>query len=180
MGVSEQNLISKKALPNIPPIRESNFHTALQNAVVNHSNADFGLILSMVSQDAMELDQFHTPATKPMQNINDLEKRLFINRQALVGQFDTAIEQHCNQLVNSKNKQSCQLQQLLTNNPLIPEANGMADVIANMDLNQQRANSNLLNTVTDTKETNLKEQPSFDSEQWFDSLQQARTYLNVA
>ena len=69
------------------PIRESRFRQQLHESTEQNKKDMFRLLLSMVSQNALELDQFHVPETEQPQPSSDLHKQFFIQRRQVIGAY---------------------------------------------------------------------------------------------
>ncbi|MBU2882301.1 hypothetical protein KO525_06275 [Psychrosphaera sp. B3R10] len=166
-------------------IRESSFRAELTQAVTDNDKAFYNLLMSMVSTDATDLDQFHQYKTTPVETLNDLNKKFNVAHFESVGQFDVETELKCNGFANSGNISSINLAQSLARQPLVAKSdNNLPDeVIANLDYNiklkylaQQKLNRDIeTNSIIDeTKVT-----PKLDVETWFNTLNQARAMENI-
>ena len=169
-------------------VRESAFYSELKQASENSQQSSFALILSMLTQDALELDQFHLPQNQPIENVRDYYKQFNIQQQALEGELNEKRSLAFNHLIQSNHKRSVELELMLKPEALIAAKTSTIDdvIISNMDtncraryLNQQQTDHVQTETVDISKHISHKEN-AIDIESWFNVLEQARTLSKVA
>lgn len=177
-----------KIEPNADVIRELTFRAELTQAVTDNDKAFYNLLMSMVSGDATDLDQFNQYKSTPLQTLNDLNKKFCVPQVDSVGSFDIHTETQCNTFANRGDVRSIKLVQSLTQQPLMAKSeNNLPDeVIANLDYNirlkylaQQKQVREKDNDkqAADTLAKNTA--PKLDVETWFNTLNQARAMENI-
>ncbi len=184
--------------PNITPanvIRESSVFSGIQSSVHNNDKCNFSLLLSMVTQDALELDEFNLPHTQQATSTSDLAKTFHVVSQKLYQESNPEQDRTINQMINSGHKQSATLLLQLQPQALIisdddktQTAELPKNVFNNLNINQKARilkgyQSNSLNTSHENEKPQVMKQnaaPEVDIESWFSVLEQARTISKVA
>jgi len=165
------------------PIRESQFAGALINAVDTQDKCSFNLILSMLTQDATELDQFHLPSTKPPELKSELNSQFNIIDKPIYGTVDSEADIKNAMAIHEGRKQDVVLDLCLKPQPLVKEKYDLSsEIFDNLDFN---ARQRLLNAaeIESKKETAISEkvtEKQIDVETWFNALHQSRVYANVS
>lgn len=169
-------------------VRESDFYSELKHASENGQKDTFALILSMLTTDANELDQFQQPKTKPYTNKSDLYKKHFIQQTELRGDLSSERSISFNQLLTSKQRQSIQLDLAIKPEALLAKDTNVIDgnVFNNLDIN---ARTRFIQHQTDDASVESNEvqklpqatqDREIDVESWFNVLEQARTLSMTA
>jgi len=168
-------------------VRESAFYPELKAASENGNQSTFGLILSMLSQDATELDQFHQPMTKPLQNKRDFYKQFNIQQQQLQGDSNTTRLSELASMFRDDFKRSAELDLLIKPEPLIQSKRNVIadDVLNNLDINvkarlYKQQEVNVQEQAKDKIAIKEKAENEVDVESWFQVLEQARTFSMMA
>ncbi|MDU0111727.1 VC2046/SO_2500 family protein [Psychrosphaera aquimarina] len=182
---------------NIQVIRESSVFSDIQKSVHSNDSSAFSLLLAMVTQDRMELDEFHLPKNKKPKTTSDLEKTFHVVPKKLIDKVNNEQDLMFNQLINSGYRESVSLMLNLHPQPLIStnsEINNPINIPAklfnSLDINQQaklyqEIQSKTSNVVTEapvmtTDKNTDDENIEMDVGTWFSVLEQARTLSKVA
>ena len=188
--MSDQVNPSAQLLENFP-IRESAFYSQIKASTETGDASSFALIMSMLTTDAQELDEFNLPQNDPTKIKDDLYHQFHIRQQALTGQFNADRSVKHNQLVSAGQKDSVHLDLAMQPEPLLEaQAKLPKEVIDNIELNvqsrlYQQDPSLMVNEQKQAEKPDVKvegKQASvneIDVEAWFDVLHQSRT-LSVA
>lgn len=198
MDISDLHSISEQPAPaDHSVIRESRFFKSLQASVTAQQQADFNLLLSMVSQDATELDQFHTPRTRPLTEHSDLQKKFFVSEKPLVGPNSSSLEMAQHTAVCNGELATVHLNYCLHSPTLVNEVYDVdAEVFDNLDFNVRQRLLKIAEQEENAKEPSgsafkQKQQataphkseevyPNVDKDSWFNVLAEARTLSTLS
>ncbi|NVK24838.1 MAG: hypothetical protein HWE10_07910 [Gammaproteobacteria bacterium] len=170
-------------------IRESDFYRELKSATDTGHQQTFALILSMLSNDARDLDEFHQPRTKPATNKTDLYKQFNIQAKTLRGDLSAERSLKFNALTQQKFRQTLQLELAVKPEALLP--NQMSDikpeVYNNLDINvrsrlkaENSGSENSKNQIAENANSQIKDGKDIDVESWFKVLEESRTLSMMA
>lgn len=186
---------------NIKVIRESSVFSDIQKSVQSKDHSAFSLLLAMVTEDKLELDEFHLPVNKTPKTKTDLEKTFHVVPQKLFGKVDSEQDLMFNELIHSGNRESVNLLLSLQPQPLITRHDDPSDainlpaqLINNLSMNQQAklykdiqaqqqaSNSSTIRPLKEVEPAQLANdaEMEMDIESWFSVLEQARTLSKVA
>jgi len=184
---------------NIKVIRESSVFSDIQKSVQNKDHSAFSLLLAMVTEDKLELDEFHLPINKVPKTKSDLEKTFHVVPQKLIGKIDSEQDLLFNELINSGHRESINLLLNLHPQPLITRSddsssaiNLPAQLVNSLGMNQkaklyndiqsqqQTTKSYTEGSLKDVEPLKSNQNPEMDIESWFSVLEQARTLSKVA
>jgi len=184
----QADLSTSDSKPSFEPIRESRFHREICDSRVQQTSDTFRLLLSMVTQDALELDAFNLPETKEPEFDSELEKQFFVQGRKLSGEIPIVRNLEKNQLITAGFKASVDLNLCLHPEPLVTEVYDLpSEVFDNLDFNvrQRLLKSNQIkpksDEVTDQDETAIHatHKAPVDIESWFNVLSEARAYSQL-
>lgn len=180
------NLHTEKK-PSASVIREGVFNSELKQAVSSNDKAFYNLLISMVSKDATDLDEFQQYRTPQTKVLDDVEKKFDLVVKPIVGNFDTEVERQCNQYANRGDITAIKLTQELHSQPLAAQNtyNLPNDVISNLEFNaQQKVKQAFLaeqmkeqDNTTDAHSS--QRENTLDIETWFNTLKQARVFAKL-
>lgn len=192
-----QTETNEPAVNNTHVIRESSVYSDIKKSVQSNDRSAFSLLLAMVTQDRMELDEFHLPQNKAPKNTYDLEKTFHVVPKKLIENVNNEQNLLFNQLLNSGCRESVNLLLNLHPQPLIQRMNDVesgvnipAKLFNSLDVNQQakfyreiecknhtqQKTNKTEHDLTKTVDANVE----MDVESWFSVLEQARTLSKVA
>ena len=183
---------------HINVIRESSVFSGIQNSVQNNDKSAFSLLLAMVTEDKMELDEFHLPVNQTPKTKSDLEKTFHIVPQKLIGKVNNEKDLLCNELVTSGHRESVNLLLSLQPQPLLTRSddsssaiNLPAQLVNSLGINQKAKLYNDIqsqqaikpapvSSLKDVEALPSNQNPEMDIESWFSVLEQARTLSKIA
>lgn len=159
-------------------VRESTFFAEFSSAVQHNDKAFYNLLMSMVSNDATDLDQFHQYKSDAVSVKSDLPQQFDVQVRKINGPFDLNVEHASNQFANLSSGQSIALLQLLSPQPIIDkEESGLPmDVINNLDLNVKQKYFNQRPQTDGETAAAAEEKPQLDVETWFKTLNESRAH----
>lgn len=174
----ELNHINKNA-DNFP-IRESAFYSQIKSSTESGDKASFALLMSMLTTDAKELDEFNLPHTNDSKIKSDLYEQFNVQPKELTGEYSHQRSLLFNQLIQQGDKADVALSLALTPEPLVAEQGKLPpEVVENLDPNVK---SRLLaeKKEVEDKKLDLKTEKEIDVESWFKVLHQSRTIATAA
>jgi hypothetical protein len=168
-------------------IRESDFHSQLQSATVQGDKANFNLILSMVTNDASELDAFHVPKSPASKDISELQQKFFVRPKPIYGKVPSNRSVNQNVWVHDGHLSNVQLDLALEPEPLATEQYDLAaDVFNNLDFNSRNRLLNEASKIESSGEEAISDDikalakyKEVDVESWFNVLTDARAYSKL-
>ncbi len=163
------------------PIRESAFYPQIKASTVSGDSASFALIMSMLTTDAEELDEFHLPHTEAAKIKSDLYGQFNIQQKELTGSYNEQRSLAFNKLVADGNKDSVNLDLALQPEPLVPTQQKFPQILLDsLEPNVKcRLDKAEQTDVSEEKKEAAKPSNEIDVEAWFKVLHESRT-LSVA
>lgn len=164
------------------PIRESAFYSEIKSSTETGDKHAFALLMSMLTTDAQELDEFHLPEVEAAKVKSDLYNQFHIQQQQLTGKFNSARSVSHNELIQQGDKTSVLLDLVLQPEPLLPEQSPLPQAVLDNIEPNVKARLNLQQaSVENTSPVIAEKKPTkeIDVEAWFEVLHQSRT-LSVA
>ena len=162
------------------PIRESAFYTQIKSSTEIGDKASFALIMSMLTTDAKELDEFHLPYSKGNKIKSDLYGQFNVVEKQLTGEYNQKRSLAFNELIQKGDKAAVALDLALKPEPLIEKTSKFPpEVIHNLDPNV-KSRIQEEPTEADAKPVVAKVEKEIDVESWFKVLHQSRTIATAA
>lgn len=177
MAQELNNIIDRNA--NFP-IRESAFYNQIKSSTETGDSASFALIMSMLTTDAKELDEFHLPHIADSKIKSDLYGQFNVREKQLTGNYDQERSVAFNQLVQQGHKVSVDLELALQPEPLIAEPDKFSkQLLDNLDPNVK---SRLDKEQAEPEQAPFvaKVEKEIDVESWFKVLHESRTIATAA
>jgi hypothetical protein len=167
------------------PIRESDFYVEIRNSVDSHSKSDFSFLMSMLSHDVLDSDQFNQVTSSNNLNEQTLRDILGVKEKVIEGEINAAPSVRQNQMVHENQIASVRLSSLLQNEALFFRGSDTpndlpSEVIENIDLNTK---ARLYRDMEINSDTTLNKQSSIhsierpnsmDIDMWLNSINAAR------
>lgn len=162
------------------PLRESAFYGQIKSSTETGDKACFALLMSMLTTDAQELDEFHLPHTKDSKLKSDLYGQFNVQQKALTGDYDKTRSIEFNQLIHQGDKATVALELAMKPEPLTVEPSKFSQqLLENLDPNVR---SRLVEQALENKAAPsiVKAEKEIDVESWFKVLQESRTIATAA
>ncbi len=162
------------------PIRESAFYSQIKSSTETGDSASFALLMSMLTTDAKELDEFHLPHTADDKIKSDLYGQFHIQQKQLAGDFNDQRSLAYNELIHQGDKAAVALDLKLNPEPLIATPEKFSQqLLDNLDPNVK---SRLAGGHDEQPEQPVvaKVEKEIDVESWFQVLHESRALSTAA
>lgn len=162
------------------PIRESYFYNEIKSSTETGDSTSFALLMSMLTNDALELDEFHVPQRQNEQYLDDLKKQFFIQDKPVIKRSDEQRSVMLNELIHQGFKTSVELDLFLKPEGLVEESIQIPQrVLENIEPNV-RAKLDINNPTSNETNTKLNNKNQIDVESWFNVLSESRVFSTAA
>ena len=162
------------------PLRESDFYKEIKSSTETGDSSSFALLMSMITQDALELDEFHVPQRQNEQYLDDLKKQFFIQDKPIIKKSDEHRSVMHNELIHQGFKTSVDLDLFLKPEGLVePSQQIPQEVLENIEPNV-KAKLDLQDTSTAESESKPNTENQIDVESWFNVLSESRLFSAAA
>lgn len=161
------------------PLRESAFYSQIKSSTETGDSASFALIMSMLTTDAKELDEFHLPHTVDDKIKSDLYDQFHIQQGQLTGKFNNRRSLAYNELIHQGEKAAVALDLKLNPEPLIATTEKFSSQL--LDNLEPNVRSRLAADLTSDNDESSKQpmvakvEKEIDVESWFQVLHESRT-----
>ena len=176
--------VSLDAHQTTNPIRESKFYDEIKSSTETGDQSTFALLMSMLTRDARELDEFNLPTREQESAVTNLKKQLFIQDRPLIDELSSTRSVALNQFIDNGFKSSVELDLALKPEALLePKPFSVPDnVINNLELNvKARVMADIQTTTAIKQDNELQQKPNeIDVESWFNVLQESRAFSTAA
>lgn len=164
------------------PIRESAFYNQIKSSTETGDKASFALLMSMLTTDAKELDEFNLPHTKDSKIKSDLYGQFNVQQKTITGEYDKDRSIEFNQLIHQGNRTTVALELAIKPEPLTEEPRKFSqELLENLEPNVR---SRILEASAESKEQSqpavAKTEKEIDVESWFKVLQESRAIATAA
>ncbi|GAB2992853.1 VC2046/SO_2500 family protein [Psychrosphaera aestuarii] len=172
-------------------IRESAYYSQFRRAVDSSDSQSFALLLSMITQDATEFDQFHQVDTPTNLNANAIADIFPTVKPDIYGAGNSVRASNQNRLVHNGQYQDVRLENTLKPEPLCYKTAVFDDELVNsLDFNvrQKLINTSLISKDIHTQRNSdvdkdakvvnihsIKRPNSMDIDLWFNTLTASRS-----
>lgn len=163
------------------PIRESAFYSQIKSSTETGDQASFALLMSMLTTDAQELDEFNLPHTKDSKIKSDLYGQFNVQEKPLVGEYELERSLAFSQLVHQGDKTAIHLDLALKPEPLTAEPEKFPqELLDNLEPNVR--NRMVESSIEPKQEAPIvaKKEKEIDVESWFKVLHESRTIATAA
>ena len=162
------------------PIRESAFYNQIKSSTETGDKASFALLMSMLTTDAQELDEFHLPHTKDAKIKSDLYGQFNVQQKTITGEYDKDRSIELNQLIHQGNRTTVALELAIKPEPLTVEPRKFSsELLENLEPNVR---SRIIEDSSESEEKPAiaKAEKEIDVESWFKVLHESRAIATAA
>lgn len=163
------------------PLRESDFYNQIKTSTETGDRSSFALLMSMLTQDALELDEFHVPQRQQEQYLDDLKKQFFIQEKPLIKKSDENRSIQLNEYIQQGLKTTVELDLVLNPEGLVqPSGKIPQEVLDNLNPNVLARYKESEQTSEPKVEVTKSSSNEIDVESWFNVLSESRLFSAAA
>lgn len=162
------------------PIRESAFYNQIKSSTETGDKASFALLMSMLTKDAQELDEFHLPHTKDSKIKSDLYGQFNVQQKTITGEHDKDRSIEFNQLIHQGNRTTVALELAIKPEPLTAEPRKFPQQL--LESLEPNVRSRIVEESPKNKDKPAiaKTEKEIDVESWFKVLHESRAIATAA